>query len=393
MLEQKIEILDIDKNPLEKMGHMAGICWNAPVDDPEKNRKRAIECIKSEHGRVQEFVDVTMAISGVSCRLGRELYTHIGGAPTRLQRSTRYVNESGFNYYEPASCKDSDFYWKAMDTIAEKYSDLLGAGIPKEDAANILPLGLDTKIVWKVNLRTLVNFFNRRLCARALKEIREFALLLRRTLESQGEEWKSISRMLFVPSCEIYKFRNPALCFCREGKCCGRYPKIEDFDVSRGNPVESAEPYLPKCIGCLQRFDLNRIKPMIDSMTDMSGKRTFGFEETDHSRTALMRDVFLVVARWLTENSDVDIREDDVMLQGKYGEELYMTATCRNNDKSRRYEVARMCLVNDATQGGVYWAFVRSDPQAMNERQPVKITPEAVVDVMKDFLNTLPWNL
>ena len=65
---------------------MAGICWNAPVDDAGKNVKRAVDCIMAEHGRVQEYVDVIMAISGISCRLGRELYTHIGGAPTRLQR-------------------------------------------------------------------------------------------------------------------------------------------------------------------------------------------------------------------------------------------------------------------------------------------------------------------
>lgn len=232
MLEQKIEILYIDLNPLEKMGKMAGICWNAPVDDAGKNVKRAIDCIKAEHGRVQEYVDVTMVISGISCRLGRELYTHIGGAPTRLQRSTRYVDESGFDYYEPASCKDSPAYSRAMKEIADKYGELLKDGVPREDAANVLPLGLDTKIVWKVNLRTLVNFFNRRLCTRALKEIRDFAGLLKRTLESQSDEWKTISKMLFVPSCEVYRYRNPALCFCRETKCCGRHPKIEDVRLT-----------------------------------------------------------------------------------------------------------------------------------------------------------------
>ena len=55
----KIELLDgTTENPLQKMGFNAGVCWGAPLDDKEKNIKRAISCIKAGHGRVIEYVDV-----------------------------------------------------------------------------------------------------------------------------------------------------------------------------------------------------------------------------------------------------------------------------------------------------------------------------------------------
>ena len=72
------------KNPT-LMGQRAGVCWGANVSDNEKNYKRGLDCIKSGHGRVMEYVNVEMIIDGYSAKVLREYYTHIGGAPTRLQ--------------------------------------------------------------------------------------------------------------------------------------------------------------------------------------------------------------------------------------------------------------------------------------------------------------------
>lgn len=156
-----IEIIRITEHPLQLIGQCTGVCWNAPVDDPEKNRKRAISCIKAGHGRVLEFPDYIAAIDGYSARCMREIYTHLAGGPTRLQSSTRYVDEHGFKFYTPESCKGHSEYDATMETIQAAYSDLVGhIGVPKEDAANILPLGMASKMVWKGNLRMLINFIN-----------------------------------------------------------------------------------------------------------------------------------------------------------------------------------------------------------------------------------------
>lgn len=232
-----IELLDgTTENPLQKMGYNAGVCWAAPLDDAEKNRKRAISCIKAGHGRVLEYVDVEMVISGASARCLRELYTHIGGSPTRLQSSARYVSEEqGFGYYIPPKIENNaelkPIYEDGMELIQKTYNSLMARKATKEDAANILPLGMESKMVWKINLRALINFMNRRLCTRALKEIRDLSIEIKDRLAEKNEEWAWIATNLFVPTCEIYKYRNPNLVFCPEQQCCGKHKKIEELNV------------------------------------------------------------------------------------------------------------------------------------------------------------------
>lgn len=215
-----IELLDdTTKNPLMKIGEYAGICWNSDNTDMDKNIARAKSCIKSGHGRVLEYVDVEFVVSEISARCARELYTHIGGSPTRLQESTRYVNCEKFGYYIPSMTEEAKaVYEDAMNNIKASYGKLLGLGVSKEDAANILPLGMHTKVVMKCNLRMLENLMNQRLCSRAYKEMRLFANELKSVLSELNEEWKWIADNLFVPKCEKFGY-------CVEERCCGRKQK------------------------------------------------------------------------------------------------------------------------------------------------------------------------
>lgn len=228
-----IELLDgTTEFPLQCIGKRAGICWNS-IDEKDANVKRAVGCIKSGHGRVLEFVEIELVLSEASARMMRELYTHIAGV-TRLQSSTRYVSEEdGFGYFTPPAIKQKagaeDAYVETMMQIQKGYNEQLELGIAKEDAANLLPLGMESKMVWKVNLRSLVNFMNQRLCNRAYHEIREFAKELRKLLKAKNEEWSWIANNLFVPKCEIYRFKNPIMCFCTEANCCGRHKKIDEI--------------------------------------------------------------------------------------------------------------------------------------------------------------------
>lgn len=212
------------KNPLQVIGEMAGICWESPVDDAEKNRKRALNCIESGHGRVLEYVDVYLKIEGYSARVIREWYTHIGGAPTRLQSSTRYVDGSNFSYVIPPSVLNDENskneYLSVMETIRSGYVKLLEMNIPKEDAANVLPLGMTTKIVDKRNLRNLIDMSRQRMCSRAYHEYRALFSDIRRTLSSYSDEWKWIVENQLYAKCEETKT-------CKEAKSCGRYPKAQ----------------------------------------------------------------------------------------------------------------------------------------------------------------------
>ena len=89
-------------DPISLIGREAGVCWGADIANQEKNYKRGMDCLTSGHGRTWEYPQVYMVLDGYSARVIREFYTHIGGGPTRLQASTRYINyQKGFPYVIP----------------------------------------------------------------------------------------------------------------------------------------------------------------------------------------------------------------------------------------------------------------------------------------------------
>ena len=212
-------------NPITLMGERAGVCWGADITDKEKNYKRGLDCIKSGHHRVMEYVNVEMIIDGYSARVIREWYTHIGGAPTRLQASTRYINYKNFTYVIPPTVAKNEeaasLYKEMMENIAATCTKLEAEyGVPREDAAMLLPLGMTTKIVDKRNVRNLIEMSHQRLCTRAYWEYRKLMNDIMKALSEYSEEWKYLVDTYFVPKCEWKGY-------CTEKKCCGRKPYRE----------------------------------------------------------------------------------------------------------------------------------------------------------------------
>jgi thymidylate synthase (FAD) len=219
-----IEILNYTQNPLSHIGRIAGICWNSDVSTSEKNKKRAINCINNEHGRVMEYVDIEIVISEYSARMIRELYTSIIGV-SRLQESTRYVDCTKFDYYIPDTILNNidalKEYHRTMNNIKIGYENLLKLGIAKEDIANVLPLGMYTKIVLKINLRALDTLFETRTCTRAYKEYRLFMQELKSKLSRLGDEWKYICDNVLKTKCDKSGV-------CSEKFSCHRHPQVNN---------------------------------------------------------------------------------------------------------------------------------------------------------------------
>lgn len=209
------------KNPITLIGRRAGVCWGADISDDNKNYKRGLSCLKDNHGRTFEFPCVDLIIDGYSSRVIREWYTHIGGSPTRLQESTRYVDCENFDYVIPRSvlfsAQATNEYVEAMNNIKESYRKLELMHIPKEDIANILPLGMTTKIVDHRNLRNYIDMMANRKCNRAYWEFRELADDICDALSSYSEEWKYLVDNYFTAKCD-------KLGYCTESRGCGKYP-------------------------------------------------------------------------------------------------------------------------------------------------------------------------
>lgn len=216
----KVTILShTTKKPITMIGEMAGVCWGADTGDPEKNYRRGWDCIESGHGRTFEFPDVYMVLEGYSARVMREWYTHIGGAPTRLQESTRYIDYGAFEYVTPASidltAERKAVYDAAMRQIRGAVATLETLGVPREDAALLLPLGMISRVTCKHNMRNLIDMSHVRECVRAYWEFREVFGDLKNALAAYSEEWERVVNTQFMPKCEM-------LGYCPEKHGCGR---------------------------------------------------------------------------------------------------------------------------------------------------------------------------
>ena len=211
------------KYPIQMIGTEAGVCYGSDTTNAEKNYKRGIDCLESQHGRTWEFPDVYMILDDYSARVLREWYTHIGGLPTRLQASTRYINyQKGFDYFTPPSIANNESaktkYDDLMKHISTTLKELEDMGIPKEDSANGLPLGMMSTVVCKHNFRNLVDMSHQRECSRAYHEYRKLFRDVCVALSDYSDEWKYLVENYFMPKCEY-------LGKCSEKKGCGRYEK------------------------------------------------------------------------------------------------------------------------------------------------------------------------
>lgn len=222
----KIIIQEMTTNvPIQLMGMEAGVCWGGDTSDANKNYKRGLSCINSGHGRVLEYPQVYMIIDGYSAKVIREFYTHIGGSPTRLQASTRYIDYTGnkdFEYVLPpkiaANEEAKKIYIEAMKNINDSVVKLNSLDIAKEDSSMLLPLAMTTKVVFRTNLRMLIDMSHQRLCSRAFWEYRGLMNDIKKALAEYSDEWKEVTDNYFKAKCEV-------LGYCEEAKSCGRYPK------------------------------------------------------------------------------------------------------------------------------------------------------------------------
>lgn len=223
----KVTLTRITENPILAIEEAASNCYNSEATGDGKIMKH---CIKSGHTSVTEFCDFTFHIEGISRALSHQLVRH--RLASYAQRSQRYCSEGSFSFITPNSIESNvSAHLKYMDLI-EKINDtyelLQELGIPNEDARMVLPNACETQIEVKMNLRTLMNFMNERLCTCAQWEIRNLAWEMRKQVLLQVPELDNY----LVPKCEKY---GKEFGFCTETKQrreqlkCNRHPRLAEI--------------------------------------------------------------------------------------------------------------------------------------------------------------------
>jgi thymidylate synthase (FAD) len=151
--------------------------------EPAKMQKLISGVIESGHGSTIEHVVFTFGISGVSRTLSHQLVRHRAGVAFD-QQSQRYVTFKGASTMLPASIEDTDpelrgRYEEQIAGSMDLYGQLVGAGIPGEDARFVFPNATRTNLVMTTNLRALIHMSGLRLCTMAQWEIRRLFQLIR----------------------------------------------------------------------------------------------------------------------------------------------------------------------------------------------------------------------
>lgn len=144
--------------------------WNPKYEISTENRIMAMWHLG--HFSPFEFADATFYISGISRTCSHQLVRHRLASYEQL--SYRSVDPTELRMIIPPTIQDDD---KALFDIrtADCFDTYQRMGVPKEDARFIIPMGIETRIMVKMNFRNWLHFLRLRTNEHAQWEIRGVA--------------------------------------------------------------------------------------------------------------------------------------------------------------------------------------------------------------------------
>ncbi|HHV62954.1 MAG TPA: FAD-dependent thymidylate synthase [Firmicutes bacterium] len=175
----RVDILHMTPNPLKVIWTAARTCYShlSPQElwasDPSVDDMLRIarKVFTSGHLSVVEHCSITYAVSGVSRTLLAQYSRHRIGVSLSVQ-SQRHVsevsarNDGQFDYVVPPGVQENSDAARAfedgMKMLQELYDRLCAFGIRAEDARFVLPGAAMTNFVTTVNLRSLLDLYNKR---------------------------------------------------------------------------------------------------------------------------------------------------------------------------------------------------------------------------------------
>lgn len=244
IVKPKVSIIAHTLNPELTVAKSGKLCYSrVGVDEIEKKMsdedvdKFVSMLARIGHESPLEHAVFTFAVEGISRACSHQIVRH--RIASFSQQSQRYVNlKESFLYITPPEIEVLDeanrLYIESMSYSFEKYIEISKILIDKyisegmspkvaekkaiEDARYVLPNACETKMVFTMNARTLLNFIKHRDCERAQWEIRELCRLM-------VMELRKIAPKLFSRCGASCRYGT-----CKEGNmsCCNPLPKWEE---------------------------------------------------------------------------------------------------------------------------------------------------------------------
>lgn len=213
----KVELLRYTPEGEKLIASAAKLCYSAVgIEEIEEGlTEKGVESflnmlVDLGHESPIEHISFTFGVEGVSRTLTHQLVRH--RIASYSQQSQRYVKLENFEYIIPPAIeedrkakeifieameKDTHYYNEIVEILYEKHLNrYLKDGLSEkkaknkaekeaiEDARYVFPNACETKIIFTMNARTLLNFFKLRTCNRAQWEIRNLAIEMLRKVQS-----------------------------------------------------------------------------------------------------------------------------------------------------------------------------------------------------------------
>ena len=186
MSEKKLNValLQYTPSPCETIALAGRLCYSgsdiSSLSDRSKGTadKFVEKLLDLGHLSPIEHASFTFGVEGISRALLAQITRH--RIASFSVQSQRYVKQDELNYIVPKSIYElgNDAvlqFTEQMKQIESFYKYWLDKGLPAEDARFVLPNAAETKMVFTMNARELMHFFELRCCNRAQWEIRALA--------------------------------------------------------------------------------------------------------------------------------------------------------------------------------------------------------------------------
>jgi hypothetical protein len=121
----------------------------------------------------------------------------------RIDDFSNFVDDE--KYFVSESVEKSDLakliYRNTLRTIQDGYRELVGMGIPMEDARGLLPLHSTMNISWKVNLTSLLHIIGKRSCW--ILQYGYWGYIIKSMVDQLAEKVHPVFRDMVLPQCFV----------------------------------------------------------------------------------------------------------------------------------------------------------------------------------------------
>lgn len=223
-----VELLQMTQAPEYVIGASLAITQDTnPESTKEINEvspKTFAYLVRAGHGSVLEHVNFHFVIERISRALLAQLTRHRMGSFTAA--SQHYNDYRAWPFSMPAIPEDKpearNIVLNILQEIEGAYTSLVDKhGVSVHEARMVLPQAAQCALYWTINLRSLINFLQQRLCHRNVPEMQIFAC---KVLVEVQREMPFMTLDVIGPSC-VSSGR------CTQGKMACKYGKYDPANI------------------------------------------------------------------------------------------------------------------------------------------------------------------